>query len=388
MKVRTFIFWSHLVAGVLAGLVILMMSVTGVLLTYERQITAWAENRYLEPVDGAASPLSADELFAIVREAEPDAGALTLTYGSEPGAVLRASAGRGRPLLVDPYSGEILHRGPIAVDRFFSTVMYVHRWFALTGDSRAVGRAITGYSNLLFFFLLCTGVYLWLPPIWSRVALRTRMLFNGRATTPKARDYNWHHVFSFWALIPLFFVITTAWVFYFPWANSMLYGAFGEKPPERRQSEQSAPLPPGSARQTQAALLDRALNELEVRGVDDWRSISIQAGAEPQAVTRFRVDRSIGGQPDKVVRLTLDSGDGSVAEWRTFADSSPGSRARSIVRFLHTGEALGFVGQTLAGLASLAACFLVWTGLALAWRRLVRPLYARQPVGVAEEPGR
>jgi sulfite reductase (NADPH) flavoprotein alpha-component len=39
------------------------------------------------------------------------------------------------------------------------------------------------------------------------------------------------------------------------------------------------------------------------------------------------------------------------------------------VRGLHTGEALGFPGQTVAGLASLGGCFLVWTGFAMAWRR-------------------
>ena len=39
------------------------------------------------------------------------------------------------------------------------------------------------------------------------------------------------------------------------------------------------------------------------------------------------------------------------------------------LRWLHTGEALGVVGQTIAGLASLGAAVLVWTGLSLALRR-------------------
>ncbi len=47
------------------------------------------------------------------------------------------------------------------------------------------------------------------------------------------------------------------------------------------------------------------------------------------------------------------------------------------MRFAHTGEEYGVVGQTIAGLASLAACFLVYTGFALAWRRLVWPLFRR-----------
>ena len=38
MKLRTIIFWIHLGTGVAAGLVVLMMSVSGVLLTYEMQL--------------------------------------------------------------------------------------------------------------------------------------------------------------------------------------------------------------------------------------------------------------------------------------------------------------------------------------------------------------
>lgn len=385
MKIRSVIFWAHLVAGVLAGLVILMMSVTGVLLTYERQMTAWAEERHLPAVVDDATPLPADELFALVRQAAPDAEQLTLTYSNEPG-VVRASAGRGRPFIVDPYRGEILHTGPVPIDRFFTTVMYVHRWFALTGDSRATGRAITGYSNLLFFFLLCTGAYLWLPRVWNRATVSAKVFFNRRATTGKARDFNWHHVFSFWSVVPLFFVITTAWVFYFPWANTALYGAFGEEPPQRRQQARSEPLPAGAGRQTQEALLRTAIDELQARDIR-WHSISIQADTQAHASTRFRIDRSIGGQPDKVLEVELDTIDGSVTEWRTFADITPGSQARRIVRFLHTGEALGFIGQTLAGLASLAACFLVWTGLALAWRRLIQPIFERPAATPADGRG-
>jgi uncharacterized iron-regulated membrane protein len=93
--------------------------------------------------------------------------------------------------------------------------------------------------------------------------------------------------------------------------------------------------------------------------------------------THFYIDRSIGGQPARAYELSLDATDGSVVDWSEFADESPGNRARTFVRYLHTGEVFGFIGQTVAGLASLAACLLVYTGLTLAWRRLVQPLLRR-----------
>ena len=48
------------------------------------------------------------------------------------------------------------------------------------------------------------------------------------------------------------------------------------------------------------------------------------------------------------------------------------------MRFLHTGEALGLIGQTVAGLVSLTSVIMVWTGLALAYRRLIVPLLTRR----------
>ena len=44
-RLRKIIFWLHLPVGVIAGIVILNMCVTGVLLTYEKQITSWADTR-------------------------------------------------------------------------------------------------------------------------------------------------------------------------------------------------------------------------------------------------------------------------------------------------------------------------------------------------------
>ena len=49
MTLRRVLFWAHLTAGVCAGLVILIMSVTGVLLTYEKQLIEWSDRMYRAP---------------------------------------------------------------------------------------------------------------------------------------------------------------------------------------------------------------------------------------------------------------------------------------------------------------------------------------------------
>lgn len=63
MTFKRVVFWSHLVVGVATGLVILLLSATGVLLTYERQILRFAENLAVSAPAGRA-PLDADAVIA------------------------------------------------------------------------------------------------------------------------------------------------------------------------------------------------------------------------------------------------------------------------------------------------------------------------------------
>ena len=71
-------------------------------------------------------------------------------------------------------------------------------------------------------------------------------------------------------------------------------------------------------------------------------------------------------------QVSLDPFTGQVLRRETFADYNSGRQIRTWLRFLHTGEALGWPGQLVAGLASLGGALLMWTGFALSWRRFFR----------------
>ena len=60
------IFWSHLLAGIISGVVIFIMSATGVILMYEHQMVEYAERDVREVVAPGANArrLSLDEIVA------------------------------------------------------------------------------------------------------------------------------------------------------------------------------------------------------------------------------------------------------------------------------------------------------------------------------------
>ena len=101
----------------------------------------------------------------------------------------------------------------------------------------------------------------------------------------------------------------------------------------------------------------------------DWRTISVRFPRQADAPLVFSIDAGDGGQPQRRSTLTV-SRTGEVVSREGFGDQGRGRQLRSLLRFAHTGEVFGIIGQTVAGLASAGAVLMVWTGLALSWRRL------------------
>jgi uncharacterized iron-regulated membrane protein len=171
----------------------------------------------------------------------------------------------------------------------------------------------------------------------------------------------------------------------------------GETPPAPRGA---APAQPGGNAATQRGGAERRgegtpvetasadINLLWARAeqhMPGWRSISLRLPSPTDSTLTYTLDRGDGGQPQDRAQLTLDRKTGEVVRWEPFSSLTPGRRLRSLLRFAHTGEVLGVVGQTVAGLASAAGALLVWTGLALAWRRSRAWLARRRGRAITEQ---
>ena len=370
-KLRKIIFWCHLPVGAIAGIVILIMCVTGVLLAYEKQITSWADTRGYRsaPPSPGAQRLPVETLIAKARETR-NANPTAVTLKSDPAAPAEIAFGREVTLFVNPYTGSVYGEGSKKVRSFFRNVTDWHRWLGAKGDNRNVARAITGACNLGFLFLVMSGFYLWWPRNWNLKALRSVTWFR-RGLPARARDFNWHNVIGFWSAVPLFIVVLSAVVISYTWAGNLVYRIVGETPPTPRATQ---PAPANANNNKSPVDLTSNLNAGWLRAeqqVSDWRSISMQLPASASAPLTFNIDSGTGGQPQKRAQLVLDRTTGEVTKWEPFSTFTRGRQLRSILRFAHTGEVAGIAGQTIAGLVSLGGAFLVFTGLALAIRRLL-----------------
>lgn len=371
MTVRKAFFWLHLIAGVLAGIVIFLMSVTGVVLAFERQILAFAERDLRTPAAAAArTPLKLSRVVAAAQATAGDAKPTNVIVRSDPAAPVTVAFGREKTLFVNPYTGALLGEGATGLRGFFSANESLHRWLAMKGERRDQGKAVTGASNLAFLFIVLSGLVIWIPRRRTRTGFRNAMFFR-RGLKGRARDFHWHHVFGFWAFLPLVAIVFSGVVISYPWASRLVYRAFGSTPPRQQQTGGNE----RSGGKLDLARLDRlwtAARTETARVAPRWQSVSVRLPLSSKGSVSFAVDEGNGARPDKRSQLMIDPRTARVVEHKTYAGQEAGQQARAWLRWIHTGEAGGIPGQLVAMLASAAAVVLVYTGLALALRRFAR----------------
>jgi uncharacterized iron-regulated membrane protein len=371
VALRKALFWSHLAVGLAAGVTILIMCVTGVLMTYERQIQSFINRAGLQshPPTAGSQALPIENLVTRVREAKGvDPEFVTVFSGHQPPVEVYLNREKGS-IYADAYTGAIIGAPSAATARFFREVRAWHRWLAVRGPNRSRFRALTDASNLVFLFLTVFGLYLWMPRQWTWRHIRAVLLLRSGATG-RARDFNWHNAIGFWSAIPLVVIIWTGVAMSYPWAKRLTYRAAGT-PIQRRVEAESAsegqadtpePILSNARFSGLDPLMDRAKQQ-----VPGWKAVALEIPDTPTEPVDFTIDMSGYDAVGKSADLELDRR-GTVLSFN--AASIEGATAKSFIRYGHTGELWGVPGQTVAGLASFGGIFLVWTGVSLSLRRL------------------
>jgi uncharacterized iron-regulated membrane protein len=411
MNLRTIVFWLHLLAGVVAGTIILVMSVTGILLAFERQMVAFAErqSRTVQLPAVGTPRLALDMLVAKAREAVPEGTPSGVILSADPTAAAVVNFGRERTVFVNPYTGTVLGHGATTLRSFFHVVTDWHRWLGASEENRPVGRAITGACNAAFAVLVISGFYLWWPRRWTRLALKA-VTVPSLQLRGKPRDWNWHNAIGFWSAPVLLFITLTGMVISYQWAGNLIYTLTGSEPPPTPQRPGAGPpsqmgagrvgagpdasgsAPEGRADQqsgdewSSRASLD-ALFATAARQAPRWRLINMRLSQRRAAQMTVMMEEATALHPYPRSTLTLDAATAMVMKWEPYASSNLGRTIRLWVRPVHTGEAGGLIGQFIAALASAGGAVLVYTGMALAWRRSWHFIKRQRRTGQAGREG-
>jgi uncharacterized iron-regulated membrane protein len=229
-------------------------------------------------------------------------------------------------------------------------------------------------ANIVFIFLMVSGLWIWWPRHWRWKALRSSLAIRFDLGG-KARDWNWHNALGFWFLLPLLFVAASGLVLSFRSAN-LWWGDFaGKHLLAKVQPPASAPPANGATSGWHGVM---AQVEQQYPG---WRWMMTNNSAHG-GNTSFMLGTGSFGQRTLVHTLTVDPAASTILKTSGWDNDIASNRARAIARLGHTGEIVGLWGQWLAFLACLVGLVLVYTGFALSWRRF----FPRRTRAKSQEP--
>jgi uncharacterized iron-regulated membrane protein len=427
--IRVPLLWAHLLTGVIIGLVVLVLALTGTVLALRPKVAAWIESTDYPVTPTAAGRLPPSVLVARTLAARPSDLVSKITLRPDATApakleLIPSTPTGDRYLYVDPYRGTILG-GTSERQLFWSTVhQEALNWHVRLGEIRPWGKKggsrIVAVSNAMALFLVMSGLFLWLPARWTRKTLRS-------VTVPKwgrpgkARHFNWHNALGLWTAPVLFVLVATGVFLSFDWpgrwANALWAGdtrsafqAFiGRDPPSKPKASRPRSKPNAARAQSQSELEERrlrmqrsrarrrleqqrkqqAMRELTppwlerrdalwtraVQEVPGWQAVTISVPPNPSLLARAEhADFWVADGSDVTTILQLAIGTGDVIkstsrETAKKLDLTKEPFSGNTMEAIHTGRVGGTLWLTLITLASLTTAVLVWTGLNLTCRR-------------------
>ncbi len=162
MQVRKFLFWAHLWVGLVTGLGVLILSITGMMLAFRPQILPQLEPQRVV-AEQQGPKLSVLDIVDRVKEAYPKAKPRNIMVSNNPSEATSVNLGREEgTLFVNPYTGEVLGKEGSATAAFKKVEM-VHRWFGLSGPLKPYGEWIKNGISFLFLMMIISGIYIGLP---------------------------------------------------------------------------------------------------------------------------------------------------------------------------------------------------------------------------------
>lgn len=354
---RNILFQLHWIFGITAGLVLALVGLTGAFLSFEDDILEWMNPGILTVEIREDTPaLTPQQLIDAMKASDPAAviNSVTVVEPGHPASVGLApqgGQGRGRQVLVDPYTGAPL--GEPAGRGFFQFSEQLHRNLVMPGGNQGFGKVIVGVSTIILIYLACSGLYLRWPILWRRLRVWFVPHFGGRG---RALWWSIHAVFGTWVLLLYLVMALTGLWWSFEWYRNGASLVLTGKPAVIQQGGGQgggggrggeAPPPPP------AISLDPAWASFMTVSGGAYQSASFtlpRKDGDPVAVRFLPKDAAHERANDQ---LKLDPATGAVISHERFTDKTTGEHIYASVFSLHSGSYFGVVGLTLWGVASL-----------------------------------
>jgi uncharacterized iron-regulated membrane protein len=362
-KVKKSIRFIHLWLGLLSGLVVFIISITGAVLSFESEISDLVYSYRKVAVQKGVPILSISRIKEKVQPHLNEIQSIAFLGNDKSIEVREIIESEGKQINnyvnLNPYSGEIL-KVRLNEPTFFDYVLNLHMNL-LFGE---VGAEIVKYVTLIFLLMLISGIYLWWPK--KKKGIKQRVSFDWKSNTKwRRKNFDLHSIVGFYASWIIIFSIITGAAWSFKWIDKTLYsiatlGSVYKDYTEVSSISNKKTIP---IRKIDDYILDTAIKK-HSRPIASWhyyfaqkKEESISVYLNPEATTWYQSSSYYFDQRSAQL-LLIESPE----------NKNNGQYIRDMYYDIHVGKILGFTGQLLLFFSSVLAAslpvtgFMIWYG--------------------------
>ncbi|WP_443946659.1 PepSY-associated TM helix domain-containing protein [Pedobacter sp. AW1-32] len=365
--------WLHLWIGLVTGLVVLIVSLTGCIYVFDEEIFNQLHHDmvYVQKT-GPARPVS--ELLvnakgAVGRGKELNNVKISSDDKSYVFSGFKVNERKKINLwyfsqfeyldqvYINQYTGQVL--GVIDVRyEFFNVVEQLHRQLLLV---KPIGSPFVGICILLYLIMLITGFILWVPKNYKQFKKSIGIKWNAKW---KRINYDLHNSLGFYVLPVVIIIAITGLVWSFKWWETGIYRLLGDK--EKSGFTRSLP---------QINTSDSTLNKIDLIHYDlfkqlkgDWVEIGMGIPNEKNKLSTSFVQIEHNKDVWRGVSYYFyDGRTGTLIDALPHEKKTLGMKWRNSNLELHTGRLYGLGTQFLAFLGALISASLPISGFLIWW---------------------
>lgn len=363
----------HLWLGLISGLIVFIVAVTGCLFSFQKEISesVYHKTYFISPPKYAQTlPLSVLQQKAqFVLTAQKPVNYITayknesrawefMAYKANEKAITYWGAVEYyTSVFINPYTGDITGIRNYKND-FFYIIKYLH-WSLLLNTQ--YGQPIVGWSTFIFVILLISGLILWWPKKWNRAEKQKAFTIKWNARF-KRLNYDLHNVPGFYSLLIALVLALTGMVWSFKWFYGLTYVVANgsAKPPVFKtvQSDTTA------GHLTSAGDIAFSFAKNNMPGIKRIGISVPDTKSDAISIYGYPYDELYYG----FEQMQFDQYSGKLLNIRKHEGKNRGEKFLEMNYDIHVGSIGGITGKIVAFIASLIAAslpitgFIVWIG--------------------------
>lgn len=378
---KSIVLFLHRWLGLITGLVVLILSITGCLFVFHQEIsdivrhdTFYADevpaNQETFPIEDlqqkAADALNIAHLpYGLTTYKNPKKNWSAMLYrGGQESWTYFGMMEAYKTAYINPYNGEI--EGIVNEKKdFFQIVKGIH-WSLLLATP--IGQPIVVWSTVIFIILLISGMILWWPKKWNKAGKQKSFKIKWGSTWRRI-NYDLHNVLGFYFLIISLIIAFTGLYWYFPFAKKSLHflgtGEY-KLPPEEHKQYVSADSPKNGVESPMQVAYRKAWNNNP-----EANRISFVSPADSSGTITGTVYPD-GQTYYEHFHINYDQYTAELIAKEDYESKNAGEKLLAMNYDIHVGAIGGLPGKIIAFFASLICAILPVTGFIIWWDRKKR----------------